>query len=340
MLAPVLPLIICARALIGQDDRVVLVLAARRRGRRRCAAWCTGSRTVRAPSASSLRPCCRRRTADTCPTRGARMRSAGASAGDRAARLFASSPNAVAASSICLRVTFVIATRAALVLAGLERRACALFEQRVQRPGGIGPAIVEHEPRTVARDAALRASARPSASRGAPRRRPARSTSACSTPSSMPERPCADVVGRLGGRRRGAPHFRVGLLLEDVLRVASEDLRHRHDERACRVLPAVRLERRTGTVDVDARHLQLLDEMRRFVRIVLGFDRNRRSPPDSLSRRPRRSAGSPRRSAASASRGDRRRCRAAPWSRSARSRRCRAASSGRPSTAADTRCAG
>src|SRR6476619_5052718 len=37
----------------------------------------------------------------------------------------------------------------ALVLAGLERGACALFEQRVQRPGGIGPAIVEYEPGTV-----------------------------------------------------------------------------------------------------------------------------------------------------------------------------------------------
>ena len=37
---------------------------------------------------------------------------------------------------------------------------------------------------------------------------------------------------------------------------------------------AVRLERRAGAIDVDAGHLQLLDEVHRFVRIVLRLDRD------------------------------------------------------------------
>ena len=70
----------------------------------------------------------------------------------------------------------------------------------------------------------------------------------------MPSDHAVTSYGGSGGDVGRAPHLRVGLLLEHVLGVAREDLRHRDHERAGRVRLAVGLERRVGAIDLDAAH--------------------------------------------------------------------------------------
>ena len=154
-----------------------------------------------------------------------------------------------------------------------------------------------------------------------------------------PQRPGGDVVRRFRWRVRRPPHFGIRLLLEHVLCVAREHLRHRDHERAGAIGRAVRLERRVRPVDLDAAHMELVDEMRGFAHVVLALDRHQnrgqRAFLSVLDRLPVHFVDLPQ---------DRLpaigcRSRAAPSSRSARSRRCREGSNGRPSRDADTRCA-
>ena len=131
----------------------------------------------------------------------------------------------------------------------VERRARAVLQQPVDRDRRVRALVVELEPGAAAGD---------DVSRG-DRGRAAASNSTCVIfeigrqrifherrvdAEQHAERPRGDVVGRLGRRVRSAPDLGIGLLLEHVLRVAREDLRHRDDERAGRVCSAVGFERR------------------------------------------------------------------------------------------------
>jgi len=77
------------------------------------------------------------------------------------------------------------------------------------------------------------------------------------------QRPAGDVVGRT------IIHGRVPLRLEEILGMCAEWLRHRHDERACRITAAVRRERLSGAAHLNAAQRQHVGECRPGFRIAL-----------------------------------------------------------------------